>query len=168
MVANNSAASAQLCLQPSRYIHPFISVSCQITVRQSDIPTFKLFLQRCFNYLQILHCPRCFPNELTVETRLNDAVIAVLFCHIVITLTDTRPSVSPSGLGEAGGSQSSVYKHRKTFTNSLGKQNETNIKKSKHLHGLEQMWGPEYINLYKIIHTPLNQTLCISTNIINT
>jgi len=74
----------------------------------------------------------------------------ILLWLIVITLTDTGPNVGPSGLGEAGGAQSIVYKHRKTFTNSLGQQKDRAKHKEKHLHG---SYGADARNAYKITYT---------------
>lgn len=103
-------------------------------------PYYKPSLPCCFNYLQIPHfkvhnCDTRSPSRLTVGTRLNDAVIPILLCLIVITLTDTRPNVGLPGLGEAGEAQSIVYKHRKTFPNSLGQQKDKAKHKEEHLHG---------------------------------
>lgn len=79
-------------------------------------PNCKPSLPCCFNYLQIPHfkvhnCHRRFPCRLTVGTRLNDAVMPIMLWLIVINLKDTRPNVGPPGLGEAGETQSIVYKN---------------------------------------------------------
>ncbi len=85
----------------------------------------------------------------------------ILFWFIVITLTDTRPSVGPSGLGEAGGAQSIVYKDRKTFPNTLGQQKDRvkhNEEQSTFMAHMEQMWGPEYQCMQNNVYTIKSNT----------
>ncbi len=64
--------------------------------------------------------------------------------------------VGPSGLGEAGGAQSIVYKDRKTFANTLSQQKDSVKHKgeqSTFMAHMEQMWGPQYQCIQNNVYT---------------
>lgn len=146
-------------------------VLCQITVRWWDNTNHLSLFSRCLSHAASITFKFLTSRSTTVTdvllaspvgTRLNDAILPILFWFIVITLTFTRPSVGPSGLGEAGGTQSIVYKDRKTFLNTLGQQKDKVKHKEKQrtfMAHIEQMWGPEYQCIQNNVCTIKSNTL---------